>query len=257
MLKGMIMNRKLMSAALMVCAAFGSLNHAHAQNWPSMTVDGGFTNSPYLLDSQRNIVRSSTGSCWHTGYWTPELAQQTKLVGSEFPAGCLCDKDAMPKAVCEPKPVAAVIPPPEPVAPPPPPVPVATSQKVTIPADALFQFDKSALTPEGRDRLTTFADKLKALNLEAVVAVGHTDRIGTPAYNQKLSERRAQSVKDFLVGQGVAAERIFIEGRGEGDPVTGNDCQAKKGTETAKNKKLVECLAPDRRVVIEAVGSPR
>jgi OOP family OmpA-OmpF porin len=257
MLKGMIMNRKLMGAAVVVCAAFGTVSRAQAQNWPTMTVDSASTNSPYLLDSQRAIVRNPYGQCWHTGYWTAEAAQNTKLVGSEFPAGCICDKDQMPKGVCDPKPVAAVIPPAEPVAPPPPPAPVATSQKVTIPADALFQFDKSALTPAGEERLTAFADKLKTLNLEAVVAVGHTDRIGSPAYNQKLSERRAHSVKDFLVAKGVPADRVFIEGRGEGDPVTGNDCQAKKGADNGKNKALVECLAPDRRVVIEAVGSTR
>ncbi|MDO9002109.1 MAG: OmpA family protein [Aquabacterium sp.] len=246
------MNRKLMVAALVVCAAFGVSNNVRAQSLPSITVPPSSTNTPYLLDSQRMIVRNSTGECWRTGYWTAELAQSTPVAGSDFPAGCICDKPLMPQAVCEPKPMAAVTPPPEPVAPPPP--PMATSQKVTIPADALFQFDKSALSASGKDKLTVFADKVKTLNLEAVVAVGHTDRIGSEAYNQKLSERRAQSVKDFLVGQGVPADRVYIEGRGESQPVTGTDCQ---GKDSGKNKKLVECLAPDRRVIIEAVGSPR
>lgn len=251
------MNRKLMAAALVVCAATGTANRAQAQDWPTMTVDAASTNSPYLLDSQRAIVRNPYGQCWRTGYWTAEAAQTTKLVGSEFPAGCICDKEAMPQGVCDAKQVVAATPVPEPVAPPAPPVVVATSQKVTVPADALFQFDKATITPEGAERLTGFADKIKTLNLETVVAVGHTDRIGTTAYNQKLSERRAQSVKDFLVGKGVPADRVFIEGRGEGDPVTGTDCQAGKRGENAGNKKLVECLAPDRRVVIEAVGSSR
>lgn len=249
------MNRKLMVAALVVCAAFGASNSVRAQSLPSITVDPASTNTPYLLDSQRMIVRNSTGLCWRTGYWSVELAAATKVVGSDYPAGCLCDTALMPKPLCEPKPVA-MAPTPEPMAPVPPPAPVPTSQKVTIPADALFAFDKSALSSTGKDTLTAFADKLKTLNLEAVVAVGHTDRIGSESYNQKLSERRAQSVKDFLVGQGVPAERIYIEGRGESQPVT-TDCTAKKGADTAKNKKLVECLAPDRRVVIEAVGSPR
>jgi OOP family OmpA-OmpF porin len=251
------MNRKLMAAALVVCAAFGASNAVRAQTsptLPSIVVPPSSTNTPYVLDSQRTIVRNSSGQCWRTGYWSLELAQSTPVEGSEFPAGCICDKDLMPKAACEPKPVAVVTPPPAPMAPPPAPVP--TSQKVTIPADALFAFDKSALSSTGKDTLTTFAEKLKSLNLEAVVAVGHTDRIGSESYNQKLSERRAQSVKDFLVGQGVPADRIYIEGRGESQPVT-KDCEAKKGTDNAKNKKLVECLAPDRRVIIEAVGSPR
>lgn len=251
------MNRKLMTAALVVCAAFGASNGVRAQTsptLPSIVVPPSSTNTPYVLDSQRTIVRNSTGECWRTGYWSVELAQSTPVVGSEFPAGCICDKSLMPREVCEPKPVAVVTPPPAPVAPPPAPVP--TSQKVTIPADALFAFDKSALSATGKDTLTTFAEKLKTLNLEAVVAVGHTDRIGSESYNQKLSERRAQSVKDFLVGQGVPADRIYIEGRGKTQPVT-TDCDAKKGADGAKNKKLVECLAPDRRVIIEAVGSPR
>ncbi|RZL00596.1 MAG: OmpA family protein [Rubrivivax sp.] len=248
------MNRKLMTAALVVCAAFGTLNSVRAQSLPTITIPPSSTNTPYVLDSQRAIVRNSTGECWRTGYWSVELAQSTPVVGSDFPAGCICDKPLMPRAVCEPKPVAEVTPPPAPMTPPPAPVP--TSQKVTIPADALFAFDKSALSSTGKDTLTTFADKLKTLNVEAVVAVGHTDRVGSESYNQKLSERRAQSVKDFLVAQGVPADRIYIEGRGESQPVT-TDCEAKKGADNAKNKKLVECLAPDRRVIIEAVGSPR
>lgn len=245
------MNRKLMVAALVVCAAFGATNSARAQGLPSITVPPSSTNTPYVLDSQRMIVRNSTGECWRTGYWTVELAQSTPVVGSDFPAGCICDKALMPKPVCEPPPV--VVPPPAPAAMVPPPPPVPTSQKVTIPADALFQFDKSTLSASGKTTLTEFSDKVKTLNLEAVVAVGHTDRIGSEAYNQKLSERRAQTVKDFLIGQGIAADRVYIEGRGKSQPVT-TDCS---GKDSPKNKKLIECLAPDRRVVIEAVGSPR
>ncbi|RZI84377.1 MAG: OmpA family protein [Rubrivivax sp.] len=252
----MTMNHKLMGAAVLTCVTLAAVNQAHAQNYPTMTVDSAMTNSPYVIDSQRAIVRNPYGQCWRTGYWSLELAQTTKLVGSEFPAGCICDKDLMPKAVCEPPPVVAAVPPAEPAAPAPAPAPVPTSQKVTIPTDALFQFDKSTLTTAGQERLTDYADKLKTLNLEAVVAVGHTDRIGSTEYNQKLSVRRAQSVKDFLVGKGVPADRIFIEGRGESQPVTGTDCQG-KGAENGKNKRLVECLAPDRRVIIESVGSPR
>jgi OmpA-OmpF porin, OOP family len=245
------MNRKLMVAALVVCAAFGASNAVRAQTLPSITVPPLSTNTPYVLDSQRTIVRNSTGECWRTGYWSVALAQSTPVVGSDFPAGCICDKDLMPKPVCEPPPVVVAQPEPAPMAPPPAPVP--TSQKVTIPADALFQFDKATLSASGKTTLTEFSDKVKTLNLEAVVAVGHTDRIGSEAYNQKLSERRAQTVKDFLVGQGLPAERVYIEGRGESQPVT-TDCT---GKDSSKNKKLIECLAPDRRVIIEAVGSPR
>jgi OOP family OmpA-OmpF porin len=142
--------------------------------------------------------------------------------------------------------------------PPPAPAPVPTSEKVTIPTDTLFEFDRATLTPAGQDKLTAFSDQLKTLNLEAVVAVGHTDRIGSTQYNQALSERRAAAVKEFLVTKGgVEASRVFIEGRGESQPTTGEQCKAGKGAENGRNRGLVQCLAPDRRVDIEAVGTRR
>lgn len=96
--------------------------------------------------------------------------------------------------------------------------------------------------------------QLQGVTLEAVVATGHTDRIGTPAYNDRLSARRADAVKAFLVEQGLPADHVYAEGKGEADPVTGNSCD-QMGKENAANKRLVSCLAPDRRVVIEAVGT--
>ena len=210
---------------------------------------------PYVVDSQRIIVRSNHGLCWRTGYWTAELAASTAVVGSEFPIGCACDRELMPASVCTPKAapvVTAPAPAPAPVTPP----PVATASKVTIPTDTLFEFDKSQLTSDGRSKLQTFASQIKELNLEAVIAVGHTDRIGTTQYNQALSERRAASVKAYLVDQGVEAAKVFTEGRGESQPVTGDKCPS-KGTESGRNRSLVACLAPDRRVDIEAVGTRR
>ncbi|MGC4060942.1 MAG: OmpA family protein [Aquabacterium sp.] len=223
---------------------------------PSVIVDPGATASPYAVDSRGALVRSNTEQCWRTGSWTAEDAASTKVVGSEFPVGCYCDKELMPQGVCEPKPVAvtpAPAPAPAPAAPQPAPL---VPDKVSVPADALFAFDKAVLTPAGRSQLSTYADKLKALNLESVVAVGHTDRIGSEAYNQKLSERRAAAVKAFLIEQGVPADKVFSEGRGKTQPVTGDQCQ-KMGRENAANHKLVACLAPDRRVEVEAVGVAR
>lgn len=209
---------------------------------------------PYLLDNQQMIVRNAFGQCWRTGFWTQELALSTKMVGSEFSAGCACDRPLMPEAACTrpPAPVAQA-----PVAvPPPPPMAAPRAEKVSIPTDTLFAFDRAVLSAEGKDRLRSFADQLKALNLEAVVAVGHTDRIGTERYNQSLSERRAAAVKDYLVQQGVPADRIYTEARGETQPVTGDKCR-NMGREQAGNKSLVACLAPDRRVDVEAVGVRR
>ena len=241
-----------LSAAVLLCV--GTMAQAQGQApAPAVTVDPATSGPvPYLLDAQRVIVRNNFGQCWRTGFWTAELAAKTKVVGSEFPAGCACDEPLMPAGTCTkpPAPVVQTPPPPPPVA------PVATAEKVTIPTDTLFAFDKSVLSASGKERLTAFAGQLKALNLEAVVAVGHTDRIGTESYNQALSERRAAAVKSFLIEQGVPAERVFTEARGEQQPVTGTQCDG-KGKEHASNKALVECLAPDRRVDIEAVGTRR
>ena len=209
--------------------------------------------SPYVIDSQRIVVRSGTGLCWRTGFWTPELAAKTMIVGSTKPVGCYCDEGALPKAVCNPPPPPVVVAPPAPPAPVPP-APVLRAEKVTINADTLFAFDKSVLSPQGKATLDEFLGKLKGLNLEAIVAIGHTDRIGSSAYNATLSEQRARTVKDYLVSAGnIPADRVFVEGRGESQPVT-KDC-VNLGKEVGSNTKLVSCLQPDRRVDIEAVGS--
>jgi OOP family OmpA-OmpF porin len=201
---------------------------------------------PYVIDQRGVIARSGTGLCWRTGYWTPQLAAETPVVGSEFPAGCECDKDLMPKEKCEPKPA--------PVAPAPAPAPKPTAEKVTLAADALFDFDKATLRPEGKAKLDDVVAKSKDIKLEVIIAVGHTDRIGSDKYNQKLSERRAASVKNYLVDKGIEANRVYTEGKGEKQPVTGDKCM-KMGAESGRNKKLVQCLQPDRRVEIEVIGT--
>jgi OOP family OmpA-OmpF porin len=95
--------------------------------------------------------------------------------------------------------------------------------------------------------------QVQELKLEVILAVGHTDRIGSDAYNQKLSEKRAAAVKTYLVGKGVEANRVYTEGKGEKQPVTTDKCNNLEAT--GKNKKLVECLQPDRRVEIEVIGT--
>ncbi|MBL8483412.1 MAG: OmpA family protein [Rhodocyclaceae bacterium] len=200
---------------------------------------------PYLIDGRGEVATSGTGLCWRTGYWTPQLAAENPKYG------CACDKDLMPADKCGAAPVAAA-----PGAAPAAPVagPKPASSKVTLSADALFDFDKAVLRPEGKSKLDDLASQAGKLNLEVIIAVGHTDRIGSDAYNQKLSERRAAAVKTYLVGKGVAANKVYTEGKGEKQPVTGDKCK-KMGPENGKNKKLVECLQPDRRVEIEVIGT--
>ena len=199
--------------------------------------------APYAIDARNTVVRNATGLCWRTGYWTKELASTTMVEGSEFPVGCFCDKDLLPKELCEPK-VAPT--PDKPVAPKP------AAEKITIAADALFDYDKAVLRDEGKATLGEFATKAKALSIEVIIAVGHTDRLGGDKYNQALSERRAAAVKEFLVGQQIDPNRVYTEGKGKTQPVS----QCKNlGAESGKNKKLVECLQPDRRVEIEVIGT--
>lgn len=205
---------------------------------------------PYVVDARGVIARSGAGLCWRTGYWSVELAAKTPVVGGEFPAGCECDKDLMPKEVCEPAPKKVVEEPKTVVAPPVAAVKPA-AEKVTIAADALFDFDKAVLRDEGKAKLDEVASKSEALKIETIIAVGHADRIGSDEYNQSLSERRAVAVKDYLVNKGIAADRIYTEGKGEAQPVTGDEC----GTSVKRTKKLIDCLQPDRRVVIEVIGT--
>lgn len=233
-----------------------ALAASHAQsNSAGLQIAPDAVNSPYVVDASRVLVRNGAGQCVRTGFWTAEAAAVTRVVGSTKPAGCFCDEGLMSRAVCaDPvQPVAEKAPEVAPpvVLPPPPPV---LAEKVSIPADALFEFDKSRLSSSGKAVLDDLLSKLKDLNLEAVVAVGYTDRVGTTAYNLDLSQKRAATVKAYLVETGgVDASRVFIEGRGETSPVTADSCN-KLGKESASNRKLVACLAPDRRVDIEAVG---
>ena len=117
--------------------------------------------------------------------------------------------------------------------------PAAT--KVTYAADAFFDFDKSVLKPEGKAKLDDLVGKIKDINLEVIIAVGHTDAIGSDAYNQKLSVRRSEAVKAYLVTKGIEKNRVYTEGKGEKQPVADN----KTGEGRAKN----------RRVEIEVVGT--
>jgi OOP family OmpA-OmpF porin len=179
-------------------------------------------------------------------YWTPALAES--VMYGKYPVGCECDKDLMPKAKCEPPAAAAA--PAKAAAPAPAAAPKPAAQKVTLAADALFDFNKADLRPEGKAKLDKLANDIKGIKLEVILAVGHADRLGDDAYNQKLSEKRAASVKSYLVSKGVDANRVYAEGKGEKQPVTKPDqCKG------PKSKKVVDCLQPDRRVDIEVIGT--
>ena len=127
---------------------------------------------------------------------------------------------------------------------------------MTFAADVLFEFDKAVVRPEGRSKLDDLSNKVRGINLEVIIAIGHADTIGSDAYNQRLSVRRAESIKAYLVSRDVPANRIYTEGKGEKQPVTGGRCK-NLGKEARSNKKMIDCLQADRRVEIEVIGTRR
>lgn len=186
----------------------------------------------YLIDTRGNVVRNNYNECWRTGYWTPAMAIAE------------CDPDLVKKD--EPKMADAG----------PAPVPVTGPEKaafvaITLQAETLFDFDKSLIRADGKKTLDDeVVTKMKQYpQVEVVLVTGYTDRIGTDAYNQKLSQRRADAVKAYLTGQGVEDKRIETAAKGEADPVV--SCDNIKGKVSGKNRKLVECLQPNRRVMVE------
>lgn len=152
------------------------------------------------------VVKNNTGLCWRDNFWTPATASQA------------CGAPVAQAA--KPTPVAS---------------------KVVFNADAFFDFDKAVLKPEGRKLLDQVATQVQTINLETIIAVGYTDSIGSVAYNLKLSQRRANAVKTYLVSKGIDANRIYTEGKGKSNPVASNATAAGR----AKN----------RRVEIEIVGT--
>ena len=166
--------------------------------------------------------------CWRDANWTPATAAPG------------CDGALGAPVAAAPAPAAAPAAPAVAPAPAPAPAP-AVATKVTYAADAFFDFDKSVLKPEGKAKLDDLVSKIKGVNLEVIIAVGHTDSVGSDAYNQKLSMRRSESVKAYLVSKGVEKNRVYTEGKGEKQPVADN--------------KTKEGRAKNRRVEIEVVGT--
>lgn len=116
----------------------------------------------------------------------------------------------------------------------------------------LFDFDQSVVRRAEAAKLDRWVDEVKATGFERLDAVGHADRIGTGAYNLKLSGRRAEAVKAHLAGKGVDRGAVRTDAKGESQAVTGDSCD-NMGPETRKNRALIECLQPDRRVAIAVV----
>jgi OmpA-OmpF porin, OOP family len=209
---------KLVSKNVLLAVTLATIGAAAQAQTPGVDLKGTVG---YVIDQRGYVAKSGTGLCWRTGYWTPAMAIAE------------CDPDlakAAAAAAGGAKPAA---------------------KKVTLAADALFDYDKATLRPEGIAKLDKVVADIKSIKLEVIIAVGHADRLGNDAYNQKLSERRAAAVKTYLVGKGIEANRVYAEGKGEKQPVTAGKC----GKSETKTKQLIECLQPDRRVEIEVIGT--
>ncbi len=249
------MKLRILASAVASAVVALSAGSAFAQATPG--------NSGYVLsataDAKNNVVRSgrygtsnaSCNLCWRTGFWTPAMAIAE------------CDPDLVKKAAPPPPPPAPAAPAPAPAAPkpaapppppappaPPPPPPAPSVQKITIASKALFDFDKAVLKPDGQAVLDReIVSRIKDVQkLELVLVTGHTDRLGSQQYNQKLSERRAAAVAGYLASKGVAKDKIETLGMGKTQPVPGVVCEQKN------RKQLIACLQPHRRVEVEVKG---
>ena len=201
----------------------------------SASADDNSNSGAYLTDSAGNTVRGGAGECWRAGIWTPALANLVGCDGVMAKALPITSPAEAPEELAtSPTETDAV---PEQAI-----VSTGTqdaSEKISFDTETLFDFDKTTLKNEGKQRLDLLAARLMDGVVQVVVALGHTDSMGTQAYNQQLSEKRARAVADYLSNKGIPNEKIFTEGRGGSQPIASNSSEAGR--------------AMNRRVDIEVV----
>jgi OOP family OmpA-OmpF porin len=164
--------------------------------------EGGMANEAYVGDSSGHYITDSAGRCVYTSSWSKELATKE------------CNPELFPEEVEVP------------AAPAPPPMPIL--EKHTVSATALFDFDKAILKPAGKEAIHGIDEEIKASGSKvlAVNVVGYTDSVGTEEYNQELSVRRANAVKEYMVSEDIDSGLINVKGMGEADPVASNATEA-------------------------------
>ena len=217
------------------------------------------------MKSRLSVLRSSAAALLAFAplvYITPAAAVEGYVTSGQDPdqpvrtryGECVHDYGYQPGmrfADCEPAPAPVAAPAPvvekPAVVAAPAPAPVLLNVPFRLSSDTFFDFDKARLTPEGQAALDEVASQLAGTQYDTITIVGHTDRIGTVAYNQKLSERRADAMAQYLIGKGVPAEKISASGLGEKNPTA--QCSGVRGA------KLIACLQPDRFAEVTVSGT--
>lgn len=200
-------------------------------------------NDAYLIDQRGVVARSGFNLCWRTAEWTP-----AKAIAE-------CDPDLVKKPEPAPAPAPVVVAPPPPMpAPAPKPAPAPAPKcdfGAALAADTTFAFGKAGLSDAAKSQLDAIAKDAMSRcgKVTSVRVVGHTDRIGSVAGNQKLSEQRAKDVASYLQAMGLKADSVEAVGKGKSEPLASVVCSDKLA-----KAKLVECLAPNRRVTVEIKG---
>ncbi len=233
-------------------AAFVTLLAATAAGAQTREIKAESPTVPYVLDARQMVVVDPFGLCWRTPNWTPALA----AAGGPNGAGCQCDRILLPKEACEPpKPVAAAAPPP-----PPPVAPAAPAAPKTCNFTAViapYPFGSADLTASEKAMIDekVLPGLAKCATVSIILVQGHTDRLGSQSYNQKLSERRAEAVVAYLKSRGVKAE---FDAMGMGKTVPAKACPEPSAQGEIKTRaQLIECLAPNRRTVVEVKGTAK
>lgn len=194
----------------------------------SLSAQAATKNNGYLTDTNGNIVKSASGLCVKTGFWTPADA-----VAECEPTVMKNESNIMPAPIPEVIQYERVQ------------TPIPMTVRKTVSADILFGFDKFKITEQGKNALSQVIENNQRSEVTHIQIVGYTDPIGTEVYNQNLSEKRANSVKDYFINNGYATNIIHSEGKGEANLlITKNECSGEK---------LISCYAPNRRVEIEFV----
>mgnify|MGYP000235103638 CR=1 FL=1 len=228
---------KLISA--LIFAGIANVSYAQAQNISGV----------YLTDSRGQVVKTGSGACIRTGSWTA-------IAAANDPNVCSCDADQVSNLVCMQNFAQNT------------PMPLTQPQtgtaktyssntrqstKITLSEDISFKFGQYALQQQAKQELDNVVNVANQVQAERIVVTGHTDRLGSDKSNLELSNHRAKEVKTYLVQKGLPFNIIEAKGVGEKFPITGEACK-NMGPENRNNKRLVECLAPDRRVDIDIYG---